>query len=59
MRCKFYSTCEHFNPKALTCENGGGKYCGKYRVLSAESTVPVSFFCNPVMRLRKMLTTLE
>ncbi len=61
MRCKFYSKCEHFSPKTLTCENGGGKYCGKFRVLSVESgsDVRASFFSHPLIHLREMIASVS
>lgn len=57
MRCKFYNKCEHASTKALTCESGGGTYCGKYRVLSAEASsgIGAGFICHPLVHLREML----
>ncbi len=38
MKCKYYDKCEHASSTSMTCtENGGGTYCGKYRVLAARS----------------------
>lgn len=28
--CEFYQTCPLYREGAVTCENGGGDYCGKY-----------------------------
>lgn len=39
MECKYYDKCEYASSTSMTCtENGGGTYCGKYRVLSARSS---------------------
>lgn len=38
MECKFYSCCEYADEKSLMCtKQGGGSYCGKYRMLCTES----------------------
>jgi hypothetical protein len=37
MCCKYYSDCEHAYENFVTCvENGGGDYCGKFRILEGE-----------------------
>ncbi|SFM56442.1 hypothetical protein SAMN04488696_1619 [Methanolobus profundi] len=57
MKCKYYGRCEQADPMAMTCtENGGGTYCGKFRVLSAESKECASgnFLFRPVVHIREM-----
>jgi hypothetical protein len=35
MKCPFYDDCELKSASAMTCvEDGGGSYCGKYRVFA-------------------------
>ena len=34
MMCKFYNECEYASSTAFTCREGGGNYCGKYRLLA-------------------------
>ncbi len=37
MICKYYDNCEQACSTSMTCvKNGGGAYCGKYRVISAK-----------------------
>jgi hypothetical protein len=37
MKCPFYDDCELKSASAMTCtEDGGGSYCGHYRVLMSE-----------------------
>ncbi|HML25442.1 MAG TPA: hypothetical protein PKC27_01905 [Methanomethylovorans sp.] len=36
MKCKFYDKCGFADPDSFTCnQDNGGKYCGKYRLLSS------------------------
>ncbi|MDK2835015.1 MAG: hypothetical protein PWR29_1394 [Methanolobus sp.] len=34
MMCKFYHECDYASSTAFTCREGGGNYCGKYRLLA-------------------------
>jgi hypothetical protein len=37
VECKYYSFCEYAYENSVTCvENGGGDYCGKFRILEGE-----------------------
>lgn len=38
MMCKFYHECDYASSTAFTCREGGGNYCGKYRLLTMGST---------------------
>jgi hypothetical protein len=59
MKCKYYDRCEYASSAALTCsEDGGGTYCGKYRMFAAEQASKASV---PVIRdlsvdIRKVLS---
>ena len=61
MECKYYNKCELASEKAFVCTKGGGsKYCGKYRVISAESSSdPVGFFCHPIVYIRELIASLH
>nr|WP_321497963.1 hypothetical protein [uncultured Methanolobus sp.] len=59
MKCKFYDKCEYASSSAMTCsEDGGGSYCGKYRVfvLQANMTCSSSLFSNSFLNLREILS---
>ncbi|WP_256623300.1 hypothetical protein [Methanolobus chelungpuianus] len=38
MMCRFYHECDYASSVAFTCREGGGNYCGKYRLLVMGST---------------------
>ncbi len=45
-KCKFSSLCDLYSNASYTCTHVGGKYCGKYRVLSQtpKEKVPATDF---------------
>ncbi|WP_321430916.1 hypothetical protein [uncultured Methanolobus sp.] len=48
MKCKFYDKCKYASSSSMTCsENGGGSYCGKYRMFVSDlsSNASVFVFC--------------
>jgi hypothetical protein len=59
MKCKFYDKCEYASSSAMTCsENGGGSYCGKYRIFASDlaSNTSVSVVCHPFVHLKEVLS---
>jgi len=45
-KCEFSSLCDLYSNTSYTCTHLGGKYCGKYRVLSQtqKENVPLTDF---------------
>jgi len=38
-KCKFSNKCKLFSKNSYTCNNGGGRYCGKWREKELKETL--------------------
>jgi hypothetical protein len=58
MKCKFYDKCKYASSSSMTCsENGGGSYCGKYRMFVSDLSSNASVFvvCHPLVHQREVM----